>query len=73
MNCSFMLLFSSIAIFNFNLYYLGTALAELQAYEKALEEFKAAEKILPDNQGIKSNIVRMNSLKEDCCTDPESD
>ena len=40
----------------------GTALCELKCYDKAFEEFKAADRILPNNPGIMSNIERMNSL-----------
>ena len=37
-------------------------MCELKCYDKALEEFKAADRILPNNPGIMSNIERMNSL-----------
>ena len=49
---------------NSNLYirFAGTALAELKMYEKALLEFEAADQILPNNEGIKSNIKRIESL-----------
>ena len=47
---------------NLYIYFSGTALAELKMYEKALSEFEAADKILPNNEGIKSNIKRIESL-----------
>mgnify|MGYP007015439472 CR=1 FL=1 len=37
-------------------------MAELKMYDKALLEFEAADKILPNNEGIKSNIKRIESL-----------
>ena len=37
-------------------------MAELKMYEKSLFEFEAADKILPNNEGIKSNIKRIESL-----------
>jgi len=40
----------------------ASALAELKFYDQALSEFQAAAKILPENEGIQSNIKRMECL-----------
>jgi hypothetical protein len=39
-------------------------LAELKMYEKALSEFEAADKILPNNEGIKSNINSLSMIQK---------
>ena len=54
-------------------YFSGTALEELKCFDKAIEEFRAAEKIFPDNQNIKFQIERIESLLIDYSTDPDSD
>ena len=55
------------------LYFSGTALEELKCFDKAIEEFRAAEKIFPDNQNIKFQIERIESLLIDDSTDLDSD
>ena len=51
----------------------ASALAELRFYDKALAEFEAAAKILPDNEGIQSNIKRMECLMLEDSSDEDSD
>ena len=53
--------------------FTGTALAELKMYEKALLEFEAADKILPNNNAIVSNIKRIQSLLMEDSGESDSD
>ena len=51
----------------------ASALAELKFYNKALSEFQAAAKILPENEGIQSNIKRMECLMMEDSSEDERD
>ena len=54
------------------MHFLGTALAQLNCLNKAMVEFQAAHKILPDNKGIQNNIKNLQVLLENE-TDSEED
>ena len=51
----------------------ASALSELRFYDKALAEFQAAAEILPDNEGIQSNIKRMECLMLEDSSEEDSD
>ena len=51
----------------------ASALAELKFYDQALSEFQAAAKILPENEGIQSNIKRIECLMIEESSDEDSD
>ena len=51
----------------------ASALAELKFYDQALSEFQAAARILPENEGIQSNIKRIECLMMEESSDEDSD